>query len=136
MSENHQSSDSTAQPVRKPYSPPRLVAYGRVKDIVQGANGTMVDGGAGNHSKQCWIAETLYGVDDPRTELLRAWLTVVYEQRRSGWRFVALYRACGRSTARLIARGVLSKRLFRPLFDTLVDKALDESARAFVAVRH
>ena len=74
--------DSRAQPddnksrteptiVRKPYTPPRLIAYGHITDIIQGGTGHGVDAGGG-HSKNCWIAEALYGVDDPRTRLLRA----------------------------------------------------------------
>lgn len=128
MSENHESSDSTAQPVRKPYSPPRLVAYGHVKDIVQG--GTGMGGDAPDHSKTpCWIAEVLYGAADPRTRLLRGWLIAIYEERRSGWMFVALYRRFGRSTAALIDRGLLPRQLFQPLFDMLVEKALGRHRR-------
>lgn len=134
MSESTKNSDATLHPARKPYSTPRLVAYGYVKDIVQGANGMMNDGS--NHSKQCWIAEALYGVDDPRTHLLRAWLAVVHTQRRPGWRFVTLYRIFGRGTAKLIRQGILPRRLFRLLFDALVQKAIAESAHAFVAARH
>jgi hypothetical protein len=66
----------------------------------------------------------LYGVDDPRTLLVRSWVTFIYDERRPGWMFVALYRTFGRATANLISRGILPRRLFRPLFDALLEKAL------------
>ena len=119
---------------RKPYEPPRLISYGHVKDLVQGANGNGLDA-SGGHSKTCWIAEALYGVDDPRTLLLRAWLTVVYEDRRAGWAWVECYRVCGRQVARLIAAGVLPRRLFRSLFDALLIRALAAARPAFVEPR-
>jgi len=134
MSESQKGSDATGQPARKPYSPPRLVAYGHVKDIIQGSTGGGNDG-VGGHSKQCWIAEALYGADDARTLLLRARLTVVYDERRFGWRFVVLYRMFGRGMARLISTGVLPAMLFLPLFDTLVEKAMADGRRAFVPAR-
>ena len=120
---------------RKPYSPPRLVSYGHVKDLIQGGTGMMNDAG-GAKSKNCWIAEALYGVHDARTLLLRAWLTVVYDERRPGWVFVALYRRGGRAAAALIHRGVVPRWAFRPVFDTLLGKALADAARGVVAPRH
>jgi hypothetical protein len=118
----------TAAP-RKPYSPPRLVSYGHVKDLVQGGTGMMNDG-LGHPSKNCWIAEVLYGIDDARTLLLRSSLTIVYNERRPGWIFVALYRRFGRATAALIHRGVLPRWAFRPLFDMLLGRALADAAHA------
>src|SRR5215467_6683561 len=128
MSEKQKTSDAIAQPARKPYSPPRLVAYGHVTDIVQGGTGMGSD--APDHSKVCWIAETLYGAADPRTHLLRAWLTVIYDERRPGWKFVALYRTFGRSAAALIARGLLPRHVFQALFDALVEQALGRHRRS------
>jgi len=133
MSQSENKTGSTPQPERKPYQTPRLVSYGHVKDIVQGTQGPGNDGGG--HSKQCWIAEALYGSDDPRTHLLRAWLSVVYDERRPGWAFVVLYRVLGRSTARLISAGMLPRQLFQTLFDALVDKAVADAPREFAAVR-
>ena len=124
--------ESSLAAQRKPYAPPRLVCYGSVKELIQGGGGG--GGDATAHTKaQCWIAEALYGIDDPRTTLLRAWLTDAYVQRRRWWLFVALYRSCGRSVANLIYRGRLPRRWLRPLFDFLFDKAFDESARAIKA---
>ena len=122
---------------RKPYTSPKMVSHGHVKDIIQGGGGMMADAGppVGGASKSCWIAEVLYGVDDPRTLLLRASLSVAYDERRPGWMFIALYRRFGRTTANLIQRGYLPRQLFQPLFDGLVEKALTESAYALVATR-
>src|SRR5882724_10664942 len=83
---------------RKPYTPPKMVSYGHVKDIIQGGGGKKSDATGtppGGNSKSCWIAEQLYGVDDPRTWLLRAWLARVYDERGRGWQFVALYNQYG-----------------------------------------
>jgi len=135
MNQKENSSGPTPPPTGKPYTPPRLISYGHVKDIVQGSTGGGNDG-VGGHSKQCWIAEALYGADDARTLILRAWLTVVYDERRAGWMFVAVYRMFGRSAARLISTGVLPAKLFQPLFDTLVEKAMADTRRAFVPARH
>lgn len=135
MSENEKPIESTPQPPRKPYSPPHVISYGHVKDIIQGSGGNGLDAGGG-HSKTCWIAEALYGLNDPRTHLLRAWLTRIYDERRPGWLFVVMYRVFGRATAALIRRGFLPKSLFQPLFDALLEKALADSAHAFVAARH
>lgn len=134
--------DTSASPKRstprKPYTSPRLVSYGHVKDIIQGGGGKKFDSGgtkgAGN-SKGCWIAEALYGVDDPRTLLLRAWLGAAYDERRPGWPLIAAYHRFGYATAQLIHRGYLPRGVFRPLFDTLVARALTDSARAIVAER-
>jgi hypothetical protein len=138
MSLTDKPSDSKPSTTRKPYSPPRLVAYGHVKDIIQGGGGKKFDSGgsagAGN-SKGCWIAEALYGVEDPRTLLLRAWLSVAYDERRPGWRLIALYTKFGRVTAGLIYRGYVPRMLFRPLFDALVNKALNDRAQAIIAHR-
>jgi hypothetical protein len=138
MSHNDQTNDP-APVSKKPYATPRVVSYGHVKDIIQGGGGMKDDSlGAppgGNSKTNCWIAEALYGEHDPRTLLLRAWLSDAYDRRRSGWMFIALYRKYGRRTAHLIQRGYLPKQLFHPLFDALVEKALDESAYAVVAAR-
>ena len=77
MSLTDKAADSKPSTPRKPYTSPRLMSYGHVKDIIQGGGGKKSDAAGtppGGNSKSCWIAEQLYGVDDPRTWLLRAWL--------------------------------------------------------------
>ena len=137
MSLTDKAADSKSSTPRKPYTSPRLVSYGHVKDIIQGGGGKKSDATGtppGGASKSCWIAEQLYGVDDPRTWLLRAWLARVYDERGRGWQFVALYSRYGYATAQAIARGYLPRAPFRVLFDALVERACDASA-AVVAAR-
>lgn len=128
-----------AQASKKPYATPQVVSYGHVKDIIQGGGGMMSDAAGtppgGNSKANCWIAEQLYGVDDPRTWLLRAWLGHVYDDRGRGWQFVALYQKFGRATARLIARGYLPRAPFYAVFDALLESAFDASAFAAAARR-
>ena len=138
MSLTDKGADSKSSTPRKPYTPPRLVPYGHVKDIIQGGGGKKSDATGtppGGNSKSCWIAEQLYGVDDPRTWLLRAWLARVYDERGRGWRFVALYNRYGFTTARAIARGYLPRAPFRVVFDALVERAFDASAVVVTARR-
>src|SRR5438552_17317398 len=129
MSEHDQQNNPAPAATKKPYATPRVVSYGHVKDIIQGGGGKKSDA-AGNppggaSRTNCWIAEQLYGVDDPRTLLLRAWLTRIYDERGRGWQFVALYQQYGLMTAQAIARGYLPRAPFRIVFDALVERAFD-----------
>ena len=131
MSLTDKAADSKPSTPRKPYTSPRLMSYGHVKDIIQGGGGKKSDAAGtppGGNSKSCWIAEQLYGVDDPRTWLLRAWLARVYDERGRGWRFVAVYDRYGFATAQAIALGYLPRAPFRVVFDALVERAFDASA--------
>ena len=120
---------------RKPYATPRLISYGHVKDIVQGDTGSMTGDGSGT-TKPCWIAEALYGVHDPRTRLLRAWLSEAYTQRRPWWPLIALYIRAGRTIAKLILSGHLPRRPALRLFDFLTVKAFEASAHSIRATAH
>ena len=124
---------------KKPYTPPRLIAYGHVKDIVQGATGNKADGGAGMTKQSgppCWVADALYGVENPRTLVLRAWLREINTRRDRGWRLVEFYRVVGPAVASLIRRGILPRRLLLPLFDALAGKAFDSRARLILDERY
>jgi hypothetical protein len=123
---------------KKPYTPPRLIAYGHVKDIVQGATGNRSDGGAGmtRQTGPCWVADALYGVENPRTLVLRAWLTETHARKDRGWRLVEFYKVVGPAVANLIRRGILPRRLLLPLFDALTRKAFDSRARLIVDERY
>jgi hypothetical protein len=112
--------------VKKPYSPPRLACYGTLEDIVKGRGGTKSDTAG---SKACWIAEALYGVDAPRTFLVRAWLTDIHDQKRRGACLVSLYIKVGRAVGAMTARSRILQRLLRPLFDTLVRAAAFDMIR-------
>jgi hypothetical protein len=108
-----------------------VVSYGHVKDIVQTGGGGMGDG-AGTSKNTCWVAEAIYGVDDPRTLVLRSWLTAVLSDRRRGWIFVEMYRRYGQTVARMISAGLLPRRMLLPFFNVLAEKAFDASARIII----
>jgi len=110
--------------VKKPYGTPRLIVHGEFKRIVQGALGRGADHGAPAHTKPCWIAEALYGPHDPRTALLRAWMTRAYRERHPGWPIIAAYMRFGVRAAEAIARSAALRRGFRALFDRLAVRAL------------
>ena len=112
---------------RKPYAKPRVTRYGHVKDVVQGFMGSAVDAG-GPKTKPCWVAEALYGTNDARTVLLRAWLSERYVRRRRGWRLTALYVKVGPAVAALVRGGIVPRRSLRPFFDRLFDRALTDTA--------
>jgi hypothetical protein len=120
---------------KKPYSPPRLIAYGHVKDIVQGGVGGRADG-ATTRQTGCWVADVLYGVDNPRTLVLRAWLRDIHTHGDRGWWFVELYRVVGPTVAGLLRRGRLPRGVLLPLFDRLAGKAFDNRARLILDERH
>ena len=82
----------------------------------------MGDGAPGD-TRNCWIAEALYGEQDPRTFLLRSWMTGIYDERRSGWPLVALYRSSGPVLARAIRATPLLRHGFRVVFDVLLGRA-------------
>jgi hypothetical protein len=134
MNETKTSRSNSAAP-RKPYSPPRLVSYGHVKDVVQTGGGGMNDG-TDTSKTMCWVAEALYGCGDARTLALRSWLTGIHTDRRRGWLFTSLYRRFGKRVASLIDAGILPRAMLLPLFDALAEKAFDESARTVFHGRH
>lgn len=84
-------------------------------------------GGAVGAAKFCWIAEALYGVDDKRTHLVRAWLNGPFVEKRIGRAVMWLYGAIGRRVAALARRSPLLRRLLRPLFDSALQKAMEYS---------
>jgi hypothetical protein len=113
----------------KPYAAPRLICYGHVKDIVQGATGGKADSGTTKQTGPCWVAEELYGIGDARTVILRAWLVDLHARRDRGWQGVAVYAAVGRCVAAMARRTALLRSVLRPLFDALAVKAFDHRAR-------
>jgi hypothetical protein len=77
----------------------------------------------------CWIAEVLYGIDAPRTRLVRAWLTKSYKRRDPVARIVVpLYRRFGVAVAGVLRNRPGLQPLFRPLFDRAVKSAHREYA--------
>ncbi len=113
---------------KKAYSTPQLTFYGDVSQVTRGGGGTMGDA-PGGATMMCWIAEALYGVDAPRTHLVRAWLRESYE-RRVSWALVVvpLYRRFGQRVAASVRRHSFLQSLFRRVFDHAVRKAHVEFA--------
>jgi hypothetical protein len=109
--------DDAPEP-KKPYSAPRLVKYGDLRQLTRGGSGRFADaGGSGSNTRICWIAEVLFGADDPRTHLLRMWLVDVYAKTAIGSIVVALYKLFGRELSPLVRRSSLLRRILRPLFE-------------------
>jgi len=80
-------------------------------------------------TKHCWIAEVLYGIDAPRTRLVRAWLTESYERRDPMARIlVPLYSRFGLAIADLLRNCSVLQLVFRPLFDRAAECAHREYA--------
>ncbi|MFB3916272.1 MAG: hypothetical protein ACE14M_06060 [Terriglobales bacterium] len=102
---------------RRTYKAPRVSRYGHVAQLTRGGGGNGKDAST-MHTKQCWIAEALYGVDAPRTLLVRAWLSECYGQHQRWARIVVpLYRRFGMRMAGIMARIPMLKAPVRPLFD-------------------
>jgi hypothetical protein len=100
------------------YEKPQLVSYGDLRTITKAGAGGSGDGaGTTGHSMPCWVAEVLYGTSDPRTQVLRCWLTQEYARTAAGSMIVGLYRAIGRKVAWLACRSRAVQTLLRPLFD-------------------
>jgi hypothetical protein len=119
--------------VKKTYQTPELVCYGNVAQLTRGA-GTHGKDASGNQTKNCWIAEVIYGVDAPCTQLVRAWLGECYE-RREAWSLVVvpLYRCLGQRIAAFLRRYPVFKNVFRPVFDLGVRRAHRDRAAAVLA---
>src|SRR5579862_190004 len=85
------------QTAKRKYKAPRLICYGDVATVTRGSGGHVPDGASGTSKPaHCWIAEVIYGIDTPRTQLIRTWLTECY-QRREPWSLIVvpLYRRFG-----------------------------------------
>ena len=119
---------------KKKYQGPQLVCYGSVAQLTRGGGGGGKDTD-GFHTKVCWIAEVIYGVDAPRTQMLRAWLTECYG-RREPWSLVVvpLYSRFGERIAAFLRSYPAFKVLFRPLFDLGVRRAHRDRTAALLAI--
>jgi hypothetical protein len=123
------STAKTGQPSlngKKEYQRPQLACYGDVALVTRGGKGDMTDAHTGGGmTRICWIAEVLYGVHAPRTQLVRSWLMECYEQRER-WALIAvpLYRRLGRRAAAAAQRYSFIVGVLRPLFDSAVRRSL------------
>jgi len=112
--------EQTQNRPKRAYQPPKLVQYGDLQKLTRnGANGSGDGNNSGhlNQSKSCWIAEVLYGVNDSRTHLLRAWLNQVYIHTACGKFVMFSYRTAGHQVAALARRSAAIRALLLPLFD-------------------
>lgn len=107
--------DHKAAEPKEPYSAPRLVKYGDLRQLTRGGRGRRRD--AIGRTRICWIAEVLYGADDPRTHILRIWLMDVYSRTALGSIVVAAYGRIGRQLSTLARRSSLLRGILRPLFE-------------------
>lgn len=80
-----------------------------------GAAGGAASGGA--FGKPCWIAEVIYGVDDPRTHAARAWLVGPFSDTWYGRAVVRFYSRFGERIAAVVRRSQALRVAFKPLFD-------------------
>lgn len=74
----------------------------------------------------CWIAEAIYGVDDPRTHLVRAWLNGPFRRTSTGRLVMWTYIKIGRGVAAMVRASGTLRYMFKPLFDLALTKALAE----------
>jgi hypothetical protein len=81
--------------------------------------------GSGSGSNSCWIAEKIWGVNDCRTHLVRAYLNRVWVNRNIvGKVTMWLYRVIGKQVAEL----PVAVRALRPLFEIALRKVEAEVA--------
>jgi len=80
----------------------------------------------------CWIAEAIYGEDDCRTHVVRAYLNGPFRDGGIGDFVMRLYLRFGERIARVVKKSKLLKALFRPFFDAALSSALE---RAFSQAR-
>jgi hypothetical protein len=114
---------------KKRYSPPQLVYYGDITKLTRGGGGTAGDGGGAMSMIPCWIAEVLYGVDAPRTRLVRTWLLESYKRRNFIGRIaVPIYARVGVRVASVLRSWPVLRAAFRPVFDLAVQRAYREFA--------
>jgi hypothetical protein len=125
---------STGEAGKKEYECPQLVCYGTVAQLTRGGGGGGRDAN-GQHTKICWIAEAIYGVDAPRTQVVRWWLSECFRNREP-WSLVVvpLYRRFGQRIAAFLQSFPVFKSLFRPLFDLGVKQAHRDGATALLAL--
>ena len=73
--------------------------------------------------KGCWIAEAIYGVDDPRTHTVRAWLNGPFRETVVGSLVMDLYLTVGQQVAWVARRSSTLRAILKPLFDVALRKA-------------
>jgi hypothetical protein len=72
----------------------------------------------------CWIAEVIYGVDDLRTHIVRAWMNGTFKNTALGGPVMWLYQKYGRSVARVVENNRMLQVALKPLFDIALERAI------------
>jgi hypothetical protein len=86
-------------------------------------------GGAGKLAEgvsSCWIAEALYGVNDPRTHLLRSWLNQEFRETALGQVVMPLYARFGKLVAFAVRMSKPVRNFFQPLFEQALAAAMKQ----------
>lgn len=97
---------------------------GQIIGSALGAGGTVGAATMGKPPKPgCWIAEAIFGFDDPRTLLLRHWLNTEFTKQLIGRLVMRVYVAVGRQTAWAVRRSGALRMIFKPLFERALVKA-------------
>jgi len=110
----------------------QLIARGQNKGSGKGSGNPTAPG----DPSICWIAQALYGDDDPRVNAIRAYLLGPFSQSLHGRMIVELYRRTGQRIAALARRYSFIAAALRPLFDHALTLAeASASGAAFSAER-
>jgi hypothetical protein len=92
--------------------------FGSIVGSALGAGGQVGAAAMGKPPKPgCWIAEAIYGFDDPRTVLLRLWLNTEFTKKWVGRFVMTIYVAIGRQTAWAVRRSRVLRAAMVPLFE-------------------
>lgn len=102
--------------------------YGTASQQVASPWSSVIGAAAGVGSsaitKYCWIAEAVYGVDDIRTHVVRAYLSGSFRDGLLGSLIMRVYGAVGKQVAWFVRRSKILRALFTPVFDKAFDSAL------------
>ena len=77
----------------------------------------------------CWIAEAIYGVDDLRTHLVRAWLNGPFKQTKFGSVVMKLYMKYGERIAERVKKSKALKAVLKPVFDMALYCAIKDAVK-------
>lgn len=80
---------------------------------------------SGFGKKGCWIAEAIYGIEDPRTHIVRAWLNGPFRATFIGNAVMNVYLAVGQQVAWAARRSSWIRAVFKPMFDVALRKATE-----------
>jgi hypothetical protein len=100
-----------------------IASYGPWNSVIKGS---LEGAGTGAGIAACWIAEVIYGVDDPRTHLLRSWLNDEFKRTRVGRVVMAVYVRFGERIAAQAAKHSWLRAVLRPWFNLALDAAITE----------